>query len=78
MGFFTEASVNLADDAELCELMVQAGFKKVFLGIETPSAESLEECRKLQNCSRDLVETVQIAATVRHGGDGRIHRRFRQ
>ena len=59
MGFFTEASVNLADDAELCELMVQAGFKKVFLGIETPSAESLEECRKLQNRGRDLVETVK-------------------
>jgi radical SAM superfamily enzyme YgiQ (UPF0313 family) len=59
MGFFTEASVNLADDAELCELMVQAGFKKVFLGIETPSLESLEECRKLQNRGRDLVETVK-------------------
>ena len=59
MGFFTEASVNLADDTELCELMVQAGFKKVFLGIETPSAESLEECRKLQNRGRDLVETVK-------------------
>jgi radical SAM superfamily enzyme YgiQ (UPF0313 family) len=59
MGFFTEASVNLADDVELCELMVQAGFKKVFLGIETPSAESLEECRKLQNRGRDLVETVK-------------------
>jgi len=51
--------VNLADDAELCELMVQAGFKKVFLGIETPSLESLEECRKLQNRGRDLVETVK-------------------
>lgn len=60
MGFLTEASVNLADDAELCDLMVRAGFKKVFLGIETPSVESLEECRKLQNRSRDLVETVKI------------------
>ena len=55
MGFFTEASVNLADDAELCALMVEAGFKKVFVGIETPSAESLEECHKLQNQGRDLV-----------------------
>jgi len=60
MGFLTEASANLADDPELCNLMVRAGFKKVFVGIETPSAPSLEECRKLQNCNRDLVETVQI------------------
>lgn len=59
MGFFTEASVNLADDAELCELMVKAGFKKVFVGIETPSVESLQECHKVQNKGRDLVETVQ-------------------
>ena len=59
MGFFTEASVNLADDAELCELMVRAGFKKVFVGIETPSPESLQECHKLQNKGRDLVEAVK-------------------
>jgi len=59
MGFLTEASANLADDAELCDLMVRAGFKKVFVGFETPSLESLKECRKLQNCRRDLVETVQ-------------------
>ena len=59
MGFMTEASANLADDAELCELMVRAGFKKVFVGFETPSLESLKECRKFQNCSRDLVETVR-------------------
>lgn len=59
IGFLTEASVNLADDEELCQLMVDAGFKKIFLGIETPSAESLEECRKLQNRGRDLVETVK-------------------
>ena len=59
MAFMTEASANLADDAELCGLMVRAGFKKVFVGLETPSLESLQECRKMQNCSRDLVETVK-------------------
>lgn len=60
MGFFTEASVNLADDLELCELMVKAGFKKVFVGIETPSPEGLEECHKLQNTRRDLVGSIQV------------------
>jgi radical SAM superfamily enzyme YgiQ (UPF0313 family) len=64
LGFLTEASVNLADDAELCDLMVRAGFKKVFLGIETPSVESLEECRKLQNRGRDLVQTVKVLQGV--------------
>jgi len=59
MGFLTEASVNLADDADLCALMAKAGFTKVFVGIETPSVESLEECRKLQNSGRDLVEAVR-------------------
>ncbi len=59
MGFLTEASVNLADDAELCQLMAQAGFKKVFLGIETPSPEGLEECNKGQNRKRDLGEAVR-------------------
>ena len=59
IGFLTEASVNLADDPELCALMVQAGFKKVFVGIETPSAEALEECHKFQNRNRDLLAAVQ-------------------
>ena len=71
MGFFTEASVNLADDAELCELMVQAGFKKVFLGIETPSPEGLAECDKRQNQARDLgdaVRTLQRAGMEVMGG----------
>jgi radical SAM superfamily enzyme YgiQ (UPF0313 family) len=60
IGFLTEASVNLADDPELCALMVEAGFKKVFVGIETPSVEALEECHKLQNRNRDLLASVQI------------------
>ncbi len=59
MGFLTEPSINLADDAELRALMVAAGFRKVFVGIETPSAASLAECHKLQNKGRDLVAAVQ-------------------
>lgn len=59
MDFLTEASVNLADDSELLTLMTAAGFKKVFLGIETPEPESLKECHKLQNTGKDLVESVR-------------------
>jgi radical SAM superfamily enzyme YgiQ (UPF0313 family) len=39
--------------------MVKAGFKKVFVGIETPVSESLQECHKLQNKGRDLVESIK-------------------
>jgi radical SAM superfamily enzyme YgiQ (UPF0313 family) len=50
--------MNLADDSEMCALMVEAGFKKVFVGIETPSVEALAECHKVQNGNRDLVAAV--------------------
>ncbi len=55
----TEASINLADDAELMKLMVAAGFNTVFIGIETPNEESLAECAKSQNQNRDLVASVK-------------------
>lgn len=58
-NFFTEASINLADDEELLTLMSKAGFQRVFVGIETPVDESLEECRKFQNKGRDLVSQVK-------------------
>lgn len=59
MPFFTEASINLADDPELMRLMVEAGFNQVFVGIETPEAAGLAECNKRQNQSRDLVADVK-------------------
>lgn len=58
-NFTTEASINLVDDAELLDLMVRAGFKNVFIGIESPQEESLKECRKVQNTRRDLVASVR-------------------
>ena len=57
-SFVTEASVNLADDDALLESMRRAGFRRVFLGIETPVEESLKETRKSQNTRRDLLESV--------------------
>ncbi len=57
--FNTEASVNLVDDRQLMEMMVQAGFDTVFIGIETPDEESLAECNKKQNKNRDLIESVK-------------------
>lgn len=57
--FFTEASINLADDAELLSLMREAGFIRVFLGIETPVEASLREARKFQNTRRSLLDSVR-------------------
>ncbi len=58
-SFFTEASINLADDEELMRLMAEAGFDRVFIGIETPNEESLTECNKTQNKGRDLAASVR-------------------
>jgi radical SAM superfamily enzyme YgiQ (UPF0313 family) len=55
-SFITEASVNLAEDDELLQLMREAGFYAVFLGIETPDQDSLQITRKLQNTRNPLVE----------------------
>jgi radical SAM superfamily enzyme YgiQ (UPF0313 family) len=49
LTFFTEASIDLADDPELIDLMVQANFIATFIGIESPDEESLREAKKFQN-----------------------------
>ncbi len=59
-SFQTEASVNLAHDKELMQLMYNAGFDMVFLGIETPVISSLENAGKMQNTREDLLENVKI------------------
>jgi radical SAM superfamily enzyme YgiQ (UPF0313 family) len=58
--FNTEASINLADDRELMDLMVRAGFDTVFIGIETPDEKSLTECNKVQNKNRDMIESIKV------------------
>ncbi len=65
ISFGTEVSINLADDQQLIQLMVTAGFSTVFIGIETPHENSLAECNKKQNINRDLVEDVK---RLQHAG----------
>jgi radical SAM superfamily enzyme YgiQ (UPF0313 family) len=63
--FFTQASINLADDEELMRLMTDAGFDTVFIGIESPNTESLSESNKLTNMNRDLLTSIK--KLQRHG-----------
>ncbi len=58
-SFITEVSVNLAEDDELCEMMIDAGFYSIFVGIETTNDESLEECGKSQNLKTNLEDSVK-------------------
>jgi radical SAM superfamily enzyme YgiQ (UPF0313 family) len=59
-NFVSQASLDLADQPELVALMARSGFTHIFLGIETPVAESLAECSKQQNQNRDMVAAVRM------------------
>ncbi|MGK7905321.1 MAG: B12-binding domain-containing radical SAM protein [Hormoscilla sp.] len=61
-NFTTEASVDLAQDQELMDLMVECNFKSVFLGIETPDEASLTLTKKFQNTRDSLAESVEAIA----------------
>jgi radical SAM superfamily enzyme YgiQ (UPF0313 family) len=58
LTFFTEASLDLAEDEELMRLMTEAGLVAVFVGIESPDEEALRETKKYQNVRGSLVERV--------------------
>lgn len=69
-SLLTEASVNLADDEDLLGSMRCAGFRRVFLGIETPVEESLKEAKKSQNRGNllDSVKKIQSYGMEVMGG----------
>jgi radical SAM superfamily enzyme YgiQ (UPF0313 family) len=54
----TEASINLADDNDLLSAMREANFFALFVGIESPDADTLVAMRKKQNTRRSLVDSV--------------------
>ncbi len=60
LTFFTEASLDLADDPELMQLMIDCNIQTVFIGIESPNEASLRETKKIQNVrsTGTLVEKI--------------------
>lgn len=58
--FNTEASIDLAADQELMDLMVECNFDAVFLGIETPDEDSLQLTKKFQNTRTSLADSIDI------------------
>lgn len=58
-SFGTEASLNMASDKTLMELFQRAHFEWVFIGLETPSADSLKETKKTQNLKQDMLSSLK-------------------
>ncbi|MBS7544951.1 B12-binding domain-containing radical SAM protein [Ancylobacter oerskovii] len=57
--FSTEASLNLADDAELLAMMTAANFFVIFTGIESPDEDTLVAMQKKQNTRRSIAASVE-------------------
>jgi radical SAM superfamily enzyme YgiQ (UPF0313 family) len=58
IGFGSEMSINMAKDEELLELLADANFREISIGIESPNKDSLKETGKLQNYRSNLVEDI--------------------
>ncbi len=57
--FQTDVSMNLAQETEIMELMVEARFKHIFIGLESSSLDCLKECNKVQNLKLDLLTSIK-------------------
>ncbi len=66
MVLSTEATVNMADDPDLLKLLVDANFRSVFIGLESPRPEALKEMLKTQNLRGDSMPDK--LARVREAG----------
>jgi radical SAM superfamily enzyme YgiQ (UPF0313 family) len=69
LAFFTEASIDLADDPELLRLLVEVNLVAVFVGIESPNPESLKETKKYQNLRQGNTLLGRVRAIQRAGID---------
>jgi radical SAM superfamily enzyme YgiQ (UPF0313 family) len=65
--FVTEASLDLAEEPELMQLMLAANILSVFIGIESPDEASLVETRKHQNVRADRSLVERVLAVQRAG-----------
>jgi len=59
LSFSTQITVQVADDEELLRLFADALFRVLFVGVETPRRECLEEVHKVRNLDRPLEERLR-------------------
>jgi radical SAM superfamily enzyme YgiQ (UPF0313 family) len=59
LGFATEVSIDVASDDKMLEMMADANFYQLFIGIESPNKDSLKETNKLQNFRSNLIDDVK-------------------
>jgi radical SAM superfamily enzyme YgiQ (UPF0313 family) len=69
LTFFTEASIDLADDPELLRLLVEINLVAVFIGIETPNPAALKETKKFQNLRQGDTLLGRVRTVQRAGMD---------
>jgi len=71
VSLFTQITLNVAKDDEMLELLADAHFVGLFIGIETPNIESLIETNKPQNYKTDIVadlKKIQSYGLIIQGG----------
>ncbi|MCA1959253.1 MAG: B12-binding domain-containing radical SAM protein, partial [Desulfomonile sp.] len=56
--FWTQASINLGRDLEMIDLMTEANFNTVFIGIESPDEEALSITGKHQNIRHSMLDSL--------------------
>jgi radical SAM superfamily enzyme YgiQ (UPF0313 family) len=71
-SFTTQLTITLADDRELCEMLLEAGFRSVLIGIESIDDASLIAMKKKQNAGRNILETVRYLRVCHYR---HVHRR---
>ncbi|MCF7801131.1 MAG: B12-binding domain-containing radical SAM protein [Candidatus Marinimicrobia bacterium] len=59
-SFSTQVSINLVDDVEMMDLMLEAGFRHLFIGIETDNEDTLKLTGKSQNMRRNILDSISI------------------
>jgi radical SAM superfamily enzyme YgiQ (UPF0313 family) len=58
--FSAEMTITVAERPRLLELLREANFTSIFVGIESPRIDSLMETKKRQNAHRPLLDSIRL------------------
>jgi radical SAM superfamily enzyme YgiQ (UPF0313 family) len=60
LQFSAEMTITVAERPRLLELLREANFTSIFVGIESPRIDSLMETKKRQNAHRPLLDSIRL------------------